>query len=156
MESPWAHGPAVAHSHFSTSHIAHGFASSLFPGSFRPVYFLKAHLFISWTCNPLFLPFGLNDFFIHLLTVFCPCCWASSFYWVSKDNHQQDYFKKCDQTLKRKYFLLFCFSVKKCVLRNNTKTKATQANSVQSLIYSNGVYACRYWKLVLLHLVEVE
>ena len=27
----------VAHSHFSTSHTAHGFATSLSPGSFRPI-----------------------------------------------------------------------------------------------------------------------
>ena len=33
-------------------------------GSFRPVYFLKAYLFISWACNPLFLSFGLNGFFL--------------------------------------------------------------------------------------------
>ena len=51
--------------------------------SFRPLCFLKAFLFISWACNPLFLPLGLNDFSLHLLTLFCPCCWASSFYWAS-------------------------------------------------------------------------
>ena len=83
--------PIVAHSHFSTSHTAHGFASSLFPGSFRLVYFLKAHLFTSWACNPLFLPLGLNDFSIQLLTHSCPCCWASSFYWASKNEHQQTF-----------------------------------------------------------------
>ena len=66
--------PAVAHSHFSTSHTVYGFASSLFPGSFRLVYFLKAHLFISWACNPLFLPLEFNGFSIHLLTLFYPCC----------------------------------------------------------------------------------
>ena len=38
------------------------FAISLFPGSFEPIYFLKAHLFISWTCDPLFLPLELNSF----------------------------------------------------------------------------------------------
>ena len=38
------------------------FAISLFPGSFEPICFLNAHLFISWTCNPLFLPLGLNGF----------------------------------------------------------------------------------------------
>ena len=81
-------GHAVAHSHFSTSHIAHRFASSLFSSSFRPVYFLKAYLLILWACNPLFLQFGLNGFSIHLLTLFCPCCWASSFYWASKNDHQ--------------------------------------------------------------------
>ena len=68
-------GLAVAHSHFCISHTTHGFAYSLFPGSFRPVYFLiKAHLFISWACNPLFLPLGFNGFSIYLLTLFCPCC----------------------------------------------------------------------------------
>ena len=35
---------------------------SLFPGSFEPTCFLKAHLLISWTCDPLFLPLGLNGF----------------------------------------------------------------------------------------------
>ena len=35
---------------------------SLFPGSFEPICFLKAHLLISWTRDPLFLPLGLNDF----------------------------------------------------------------------------------------------
>ena len=81
-------GPAVAHSHFSTSYTAHGFSTSLFPGSFRPVCFLKAHLFISWACDPLFLLLGFNGFSIHLLILFCPCCWASSFYWASQNNHQ--------------------------------------------------------------------
>ena len=80
--------PAMAHSHFSTSHTAHGFASSLFPGSFRLIYFLKAHLLVLWAYNPLFLSFGLNGFSIHLLTLFCPCCWASSFNWASKNDHQ--------------------------------------------------------------------
>ena len=70
---------AIAHSYFSTSHIAHGFATSLSPSSFRPIWFLKAHLFISWVWDPLFLPLGLDGFSIHLLTLFCPCCWASSF-----------------------------------------------------------------------------
>ena len=38
------------------------FAISLFLGSFEPICFLKAHLLISWTCDPLFLPFRLNGF----------------------------------------------------------------------------------------------
>ena len=37
---------------------------SLFPDSFEPIYFLKAHLLILWTCDPLFLPLGLNGFFV--------------------------------------------------------------------------------------------
>ena len=77
-------GLAVAHSHFSTSYTAHEFAISLFPGSFKPICLLKAHLFISWTCDPLFLLLGLNGFSIYLPTLFCPCCWASSFLLTSK------------------------------------------------------------------------
>ena len=41
---------------------------SLFLGSFEPICFLKAHLLISWTCDPLFLPLGLNGF---LFSVSC-------------------------------------------------------------------------------------
>ena len=82
-------GPAVAHSHFSTSHTTYEFATSLFPGSFRPICFLKAHLFISWVCDSLFLLLRLNGFSIHLLTLFCLCCWAFSFYWASQNDHQQ-------------------------------------------------------------------
>ena len=39
---------------------------SLFPGSFEPICFLKAHLLISWTCDPLFLLLELNGFFCSL------------------------------------------------------------------------------------------
>ena len=56
-------GPAMAHSHFSTSYTAHGFAIPFFPGFFKPICFLKAHLSIPWTCDPLFLSLGLNGFF---------------------------------------------------------------------------------------------
>ena len=42
------------------------FAFSLFPGSFKPIYLLKAHLFISWAYDPLFLSLGLNGFSIYL------------------------------------------------------------------------------------------
>ena len=49
----------MAHSHFSISYTAHGYAISLFPSFFKPIYILKAHLFISWACDPLFLPLGL-------------------------------------------------------------------------------------------------
>ena len=80
------------HSHFSISHTTHGFATSLSPGFFRPMYFLKAHLFISWACDLLFLPLELNGFFIYLLTLFYPCCWASSFYWASQNDHQHKYY----------------------------------------------------------------
>ena len=67
-------GPATAHSHFSTSHTAHGLLFSLFPSSFKPIYPLKTYLFISWACDPLFLSLGLNGFSNHLPTLFCPCC----------------------------------------------------------------------------------
>ena len=59
------------------------FATSLSPGSFRPICFLNAHLFILMAHDPLFLPLEFNGFSIHLLILFCPCCWASSFYWAS-------------------------------------------------------------------------
>ena len=42
------------------------FAFSLFPRSFKLIYLLKAHLFISWACDPLFLPLELNEFSIYL------------------------------------------------------------------------------------------
>ena len=80
-------GFTVAHSHFSTLHTVYGFATSLSSSSFRPICFLKAHLFMSRACNPLFLPLGLNGFSIHLLTLFCPYCWASSFYLTSQNEH---------------------------------------------------------------------
>ena len=52
---------------FSLFHIIYcpWFAFSLFLGSFKPIYLLKAHLFISWACDPLFLPLELNGFFIY-------------------------------------------------------------------------------------------
>ena len=69
---------------FSLFHIIYcpWFAFSLFPGSFRSVYFFKTHLFISWACDPLFLPFELNGFLLNLLTLFFPYCWAFSCYWA--------------------------------------------------------------------------
>ena len=70
----WAcHGP------FSLFHIIYcpWFAFSLFPGPFKPIYLLKAHLFISWAYDPLFLPLGFNGFSIYLPTLFCLCYWAS-------------------------------------------------------------------------------
>ena len=47
---------------------------SLFPGSFEPICFLKAHLLISWTCDPLFLPLRLNGFFVLCLLPTSLCC----------------------------------------------------------------------------------
>ena len=54
----------------------------LSPGSFRPIFFLKVHLFILWVYDPLFLPFKLNGFLLNLLILFFPYCWASSCYWA--------------------------------------------------------------------------
>ena len=65
-------GPAVVHSHFSISYTTHEYVISLFPGFFKPIYFLKAHLFISWAYDLLFLPLGLNAFAICLPTLCYP------------------------------------------------------------------------------------
>ena len=81
-------GPVIAHSHFSTSYTAHGLLFSLFPGSFKPIYLFKTHLFISWAYDPLFLPLGLNGFSIYLPTLFCLCCWASPFHLGFQNGHQ--------------------------------------------------------------------
>ena len=58
-------GPAATHSYFFSHHtLPMGFllTISLFLGSFEPICFLKTHLLISWTYDPLFLPLGLNGF----------------------------------------------------------------------------------------------
>ena len=75
---------------FSLFHIINcpWIAFFLFPGSFKPIYFFKAHFFISWACDPLFLLLGLNGFSIHLSTLFCPCCWASPFHLGFRNGHQ--------------------------------------------------------------------
>ena len=54
----------VYHGPFSLFHIIYcpWFAFSLFPSSFKPIYLLKAHLFISRTCDLLFLPLRLKGF----------------------------------------------------------------------------------------------
>ena len=72
-------GAVVAHSHFSTPFTAHGFAIPLFPGFFKLVYFLKAHLSTSWTCDPLFLPLGFNGFFYPFTNSFLPVLLGSFF-----------------------------------------------------------------------------
>ena len=75
---------------FSLFHIIYcpWFAFFLFPDSFKPIYLLKAHLFISWACNPLFLLLELNEFSIYLPTLFCLCCWASPFHLGFQNGHQ--------------------------------------------------------------------
>ena len=72
-------GPAVALSHFSTSYTTNGYAISLFLGSFKLNCLFKAHLFISWTCDPLFLPLEPNGFAICLPILCCPYRWAFFF-----------------------------------------------------------------------------
>ena len=67
-------GPAMTYSHFSLSYVAHGYAISFFSGFFKPIYLFKAHLFILWACDPLFLLLGPNGFAICLPTLYCPCC----------------------------------------------------------------------------------
>ena len=81
----------VCHGSFSLFHIIYcpWFAFSLFPGSFKPIYLFKIHLFISWVCDPLFLSLGLNGFSIRLPTPFYPCCWASSSYLGFQNGPQQ-------------------------------------------------------------------
>ena len=75
-------GPATAHSYFFSHHtLPMGLllAISLFLGSFEPVYFLKTHLLISWTCDPLFLPLGFNGFFYPFTNSFLPVLLGSFF-----------------------------------------------------------------------------
>ena len=59
---------------FSLFHIIYclWFAFPLFLGSFKPIYLLKTHLFISWACNPLFPPLGVNGFSSQLTNSFLP------------------------------------------------------------------------------------
>ena len=91
-------GPVAAHSYFFSHHtLPMGLllTISLFPGSFEPICFLKVHLLISLTCDPLFLPLGLNGF---LFSISCQLlCVAElgflSYIWVSqKKDPQQRFF----------------------------------------------------------------
>ena len=50
--------------------------------SFRPACFFWGPFIIFWAYDSLFLSFGFNGFFLNLLTLFCPYCWASSCYWA--------------------------------------------------------------------------
>ena len=69
--------PAAAYSYFFSHHILPMgllFTISLFPGSFELICSLKAHLLISLTYDPLFLPLGLNGFFVFCLLPTSLCC----------------------------------------------------------------------------------
>ena len=81
----------VCRSPFSLFHIIYcpWFSFFLFSSSFKPIYPLKAYLFISWAYDPLFLLLVLNGFSIHLLTLFYPHCWASPFHLGFQKGHQQ-------------------------------------------------------------------
>ena len=47
-----------------------------FRASLSPFTSSKAHLFISWTCDPSFLPLGPDGFATCLPNLCYPCCWA--------------------------------------------------------------------------------
>ena len=53
--------------------------------SSRPICLFYGPM-IHYSCHS-----GLMVFFIYLLTLFCPCCWVSSFYWASKNKHQRTF-----------------------------------------------------------------
>ena len=77
---------------FSTSYTTHRYALSLFLGFFKPIYLLKAHLFISWTCDPSFLSLGPDGFTTCLPNLCCPCCWAFCLpLWSSKMTLNKNY-----------------------------------------------------------------
>ena len=82
----WAcRGPFLLFSHHTLS-MGLLLTISLFLGSFEPICFLKAHLLISWTCDSLFLPLGLNGF---LFSVSCQLLYVAelgflSYIWVSQ------------------------------------------------------------------------
>ena len=84
----WAYrGPFLLFSHH-TLPMGLLLAISLFPGSFEPTCFLKAHLLISWICDSLFLPLGLNGFCSLSFANFSLICVAGlgflPFIWVSQ------------------------------------------------------------------------
>ena len=83
---------------FSLFHIIYcpWFAFSLFLGSFKLIYLLKTHLFISWAGDPLFLPLGLNGFSIYLPNSFLSVLLGFSFplglpKWPSTKPRRKDY-----------------------------------------------------------------
>ena len=80
---------------------------SLFPGSFEPICFLNAHLLISWTYDPLFLPLGLNGFCsLSLAKFFVLLSWASFLTFgfhkkgpLTESNGQGHYLQNCNRLL---------------------------------------------------------
>ena len=81
--------PVAAHSYFFSHHtLPMGLPLTifLFPCSFELICFLKAHLLISWICDPLFLPLGLNDFLFSVSCQFLSVAELGflSYIWVSQ------------------------------------------------------------------------
>ena len=68
----------------------------LFPDFFKPACLFKAHLLISWACDPLFLPLGPNGFVICLPILCCPCRWAFLFSTWTLTNDPQHFFNEKD------------------------------------------------------------
>ena len=134
------HGP------FSLFHLIYcpWFAFSLFSGSFKPIYLFKTHLFISWACDPLFLPLGLNGFFIRLPTPFCLCCWASSSHLGFQNGPQQEVLhllrvwgflhqKKCSKNLSVR------ISIEKLETEICKYEEGTQINVFASILFNSWV-----------------
>ena len=93
--------PAAARSYFFSHHtLPMGLllVISLFPGSFEPVCFLNAHWLISWTCDQLFLSFGLNGFWLLSFENFFLICIAGldflPFIWVTQKKKKEKKEKK--------------------------------------------------------------
>ena len=106
----WAcHDPFLLFSHH-TLPMGLLLTISLFPSSFEPICFLKAHLLISLTCDPLFLPLGLNGFrslsFANVSSICVAGLGFLSFIWVSQkktfNNNQEMGWKKCKAQYQRK------------------------------------------------------
>ena len=73
---------------------------SLFSSSFEPICFLKTHLLISWTCDPLFLLLELNGFFLFFVSCQILCVAELgflSYIWVSQKKKDP---QQCVYTIK--------------------------------------------------------
>ena len=91
---------------FSKSYTDHEYVISLFSGFFKPIYLLKSHLFISWTCDPSFLPLGLDSFVTFLLPLLLGffafhldsqkmtlnTCQESKYFWIGFMAHKNIHF----------------------------------------------------------------
>ena len=99
-------GPFLLFSHY-TLPMGLILTISLFPGSFEPICFLNAHLLISWTCDPLFMPLGFNGFCsLSLAKFFVLLSWASFLTFgfhkkgpSTESNGQGHYLQNCNRFL---------------------------------------------------------